>query len=44
MVDIISIIKKFKKNTFSIINPMETKKLFNNLYCIKDGDSNYFIS
>ncbi|MGD1818334.1 MAG: MBL fold metallo-hydrolase [Pleomorphochaeta sp.] len=43
MVDIISIIKKFKKNTFSIINPMETKKLFNNLYCIKDGDSNYFI-
>jgi glyoxylase-like metal-dependent hydrolase (beta-lactamase superfamily II) len=43
MFDIIDTIKKLKKNTFAIINPLETKQLFENLYSIKDGDSNYFI-
>jgi glyoxylase-like metal-dependent hydrolase (beta-lactamase superfamily II) len=43
MADIVDIIKKIKKNTFSIINPLPTQKLFENLYSIKDGDSNYFI-
>lgn len=43
MLDIINTIKKLKKNTFSIIEPLKTQELFNNLYTIKDGDSNYFI-
>ncbi|MGH4036972.1 MAG: MBL fold metallo-hydrolase, partial [Sphaerochaeta sp.] len=43
MADIVDIIKKIKKKTFSIINPLPTKQLFENLYSIKDGDSNYFI-
>ncbi len=43
MADIVDIIKKFKKKTFSIIDPLPTKQLFENLYSIKDGDSNYFI-
>lgn len=43
MFDIIDTIKKVKKKTFMIINPLNTKKLFENLYSIEDGDSNYFI-
>jgi len=43
MFDIIDTIKKIRKNTFSIIEPLETKQLFENLYSVKDGDSNYFI-
>jgi glyoxylase-like metal-dependent hydrolase (beta-lactamase superfamily II) len=43
MFDIIDTIKKIKKKTFSIIAPLETKQLFENLYSIQDGDSNYFI-
>ena len=40
MFDIIDTIKKVKKKTFMIINPLKTKKLFENLYSIEDGDSN----
>lgn len=43
MFDIIDTIKNMKKKTFSIIDPLETKQLFDNLYSIKDSDSNYFI-
>ncbi|MGD1821472.1 MAG: MBL fold metallo-hydrolase [Pleomorphochaeta sp.] len=43
MFDIIDTIKKLKKNTFSIIEPLKTQELFKNLYSIEDGDSNYFI-
>jgi len=43
MADIVDIIKKLKKRTFSIIEPLPTGEIFKNLYAIKDGDSNYFI-
>lgn len=43
MIDIISIIKKFKKKTFSAINPLATQKINENIYSIKDMDSNFFI-
>lgn len=43
MFDIIDTIKKLKKKTFAIIEPLKTQELFPNLYCIEDGDSNYFI-
>ncbi|MGH4037518.1 MAG: MBL fold metallo-hydrolase [Sphaerochaeta sp.] len=43
MIDIVDIIKKTKKKTFSIIEPLPTGEIFKNLYSIQDGDSNYFI-
>lgn len=43
MFDIIDKIKKIKKKTFSIIEPLKTQKINDNLYAIEDIDSNYFV-
>ena len=43
MFDIIDKIKKIKKKTFSIIEPLKTQEIANGLYAIEDGDSNYFV-
>lgn len=43
MTDIINITKKIRKRTFDLINPLPSGIIDENLYTIKDNDSNYFI-